>query len=437
MYLDVNHPGYVKEYGGYGYGMIAKNEKLGGRPFFENLRLRPGKAIEARLINPEGTPVAGVQINAFCTDPDAKKKDPNEWGAFTWTTTDADGRFRLDLFPSGPSVYWICPRDYVLSTHVLKNNKRGDLGTITLENGNTIQGKALDAQGKPVGGVYVRADRDRTKELEDEPEMRFAGDQICRTVVTGADGSFTIRALPAGRYSVALSEQGWDPATRRDVEDLPRRPLPGVFTPMKLTVKDGQDPEPVVFRGVPHVVVEARIFDSKGNKAKGHELDLYGKFDGESWNASVPCDSEGVYVIRAPHGLENAQLSLTTNEHIVLRHRMSKDAPLSRADILRLGTLDRDIKGIEIVRYVAPIVVVKVATKDGAKPADLAVSADYSEKKGRRRKASAQGRGASDCGFEQQEDGRFRSDGLYPDRGIHASPPRRRVTHRRHRRHSP
>ena len=65
-------------------------------------------------------------------------------------------------------MFWICPRDYALSSHVLKNDKRGDLGTITLEKGNTIQGKALDAQGKPVAGVYVRADRDRTKELEEE-----------------------------------------------------------------------------------------------------------------------------------------------------------------------------------------------------------------------------------------------------------------------------
>ena len=163
---------------------------------------------------------------------DPKKKDPSEFGAFTWTATDDDGRFRLDLYSSGPAVYWILPEHYALSTHVLKNDRRGDLGTITLEPGNTIQGKALDAKGKPVAGVYVRADRDRTKELEETPGFHSIGDHICRTVVTGDDGTFTIRALPAGTYRVSLVEQGWDPATRKDVEDHgPEAPTGRVHRP--------------------------------------------------------------------------------------------------------------------------------------------------------------------------------------------------------------
>jgi hypothetical protein len=418
VYLDVNHPGYVKRYGGYGYGMIARNEKMGGRPFFEEIRLRPGKAIEGRLVNPEGAPVAGVQINAFCTDPEGKKKDPNEFGAFTWGSTDTDGRFRLDLFPSGPAVFWICPRDHSLSTHVLKNDRRGDLGTIALETGNTIQGQALDAQGKPAAGAYVKAVRDRTKELAEETDLTGVADYIVRTVVTGADGRFTIRALPAGSYRVALVDEGWDPATRRDVEDMPRRPLPGVFTPQRMALKDGETPEPVVIRGVPHVVIEARIFDSKGRKAKGHEIHLAGKIDGDFWSAGARPDADGVYTLLAPHGLENAQLSLMTNEHTVLRHRLSKDAPLSNDHFLRLGTLDHDIKGIEIIRYVAPIAVVKVTTKDGSKPVDVTVSANYAKDKRQGGRRVLKGGVTSACGFEQQEDGRVRSEGMFPDQDV-------------------
>src|SRR5262249_55574952 len=161
--------------------------------------------------------------------------------------------------------------------HMLKGDKRGDLGTIELERGNTVQGQVLDAQGKPVAGVYVRADHDRAKELEEVEGFGSVGDYICRTVVTGADGRFTIRALPAGQFRVAVSEEGWDPASRKDVESMPCRPLPGVFTAQKLTIKDGETPAPVVIRGVPHVVVEARILDSKGKKARGHEIDVFGK----------------------------------------------------------------------------------------------------------------------------------------------------------------
>ena len=92
---------------------------------------------------------------------------------------------------------------------------------------------------------------------------------------------------------------------------------------------------------------------------------------------------------------------------------------MSNSHFLRLGTLDRDLKGIEIIRYVAPIVVVKVSTRDGTKPADAIVWADYTMKQkeqgGRR---ILRGGVRSDCGFEQQEDGRFRSEGLYPDQEV-------------------
>ena len=43
--LIVEAPGHVNYFGGYGYGMILKNEKLGERAFFENLELAPGEAI--------------------------------------------------------------------------------------------------------------------------------------------------------------------------------------------------------------------------------------------------------------------------------------------------------------------------------------------------------------------------------------------------------
>ena len=70
----------MKQYGGYGYGMIAKNEKLGERPCYEDIRLRPGKADRGRLVNPEGPRSPGSRSDAFCTDPEAKTKDPNEFG---------------------------------------------------------------------------------------------------------------------------------------------------------------------------------------------------------------------------------------------------------------------------------------------------------------------------------------------------------------------
>jgi hypothetical protein len=189
---------------------------------------------------------------------------------------------------------------------------------------------------------------------------------------------------------------------------MARRPLPGVFAPMKVTVAEGATSETLVIRGMPHVVVEARIIDSKGNKARGSEVDIVGKIDGDFWVSSGQPNEEGMYVFHAPHGLENAHLNLMTSEHTVLRHRLSRQAPLRNTHSIPIGTLDQDISGIEIIRYVAPIVVVKIGTKAGPPPVGATVSARYTTEKQGQRAAR----------FEQQEDGRFRSLELCPDQEV-------------------
>ena len=40
--------------------------------------------------------------------------------------------------------------------------------------------------------------------------------------------------------------------------------MPAVFLPQRVTLKDGEKPEALEVRAVPHVVIEARYLDSKG-----------------------------------------------------------------------------------------------------------------------------------------------------------------------------
>jgi hypothetical protein len=77
------------------------------------------------------------------------------------------------------------------------------------------------------------------------------------------------------------------------------------------------------------------------------------------------------------------------------------------------------VKGLEIIRYVAPILLVKVATSDGSKPKDPGVTATYPEGRGRFSGQIFLKRGLrSDVSFEEQEDGRFRSEQLLPDEEV-------------------
>ena len=52
------------------------------------------------------------------------------------------------LMTPGRAVYWILPEAFAPSMHVLKDNKRGDMGTFVLQPGIALQGKVLDAAGQ-------------------------------------------------------------------------------------------------------------------------------------------------------------------------------------------------------------------------------------------------------------------------------------------------
>jgi uncharacterized GH25 family protein len=411
--LEVDAPEHVRFFGGYGYAMILKNEALGERPFYEKLELEPGKAIEGRLLTPKGEPAAGVKVQSF-SSPNADSAFPD--GRFAETWTDAHGRFRLVLHRKGQAVFWLLPKDYQVSTHGLKNDKRGDMGTFTLVPGIRFSGRVLDSQGKPVGGVYVSAGRETN---DDGAVPSGVADMVHRSVVTAADGAFTIGPFPPGKYHVVPDERGWDPVTREGAKDPERRPLPAVFAPQTVTLKEGEAAEPLEIRAVPHVVVEAQIYDSKGKKRGGHDVWFSGEIDGEFWSTNPHPSADGQYLILAPHGLEDAMMSLTTNEHSCLQYRLSKDSPLSLSRTIRLGTLDHDVKGIEIIRYEAPIILIKATTTGGRTVEGVRISVDYTGRdKNPDGKYILKGGTRSDVSLEEMGEGRFRTSQLAPDREV-------------------
>jgi len=414
--LRVEASDHVGYFGGYGYGMLLKNEKLGERPFYENLELWPGKAIEGLVKTPEGEPAIGVKIQSFSApNPDRVFDD----GRFAETKTDARGRFRLVLHAKGKAVFWVLPLDYAPETHGLKDDRRGDLGTFTLDAGVRFGGKLLDSNGKPVGGVYVEADHEQKERSDDDPVPNGVADMKHRSTLTAADGTFSFRPLPPGTYRVYASERGWDPTTREAAHDPPRRPLAAVFTAQTATLKERETPEPLEIRAVPHVIVEAQLYNSKGEKRSGHEIDLFGKIDGGFWSASCQPTADGGYRIFAPHGLEGAHINLITNEHTALQFRTSKDGPLQHSRDIQLGTLDHDVKGIEIVRYEAPIILINATTKDGKPVKAFKASVDYTEPDPHRDgKYILKGGAHSDVNLEEQGGGRYRTSQLVPDREV-------------------
>src|SRR5262249_6709483 len=263
---------------------------------------------------PDGEPVAGIKVLAYSN---ADKQDGFEYVSFADTKTDAAGRFRLWLITPGPAVFWLLPEKYAPSTHVLKDsNQRGDLGRFTLQAGLVLKGKVLDTQGRPAAGVFVEANKRGGIENFNLP----VADHIRRTALTNDKGEFTMAPLPPGKYEVVPQERGWDPS--KDESRPQKRPLPGGFIRQPVTLKAGtvagvapEEPEPLEVRAVPHVVIEAQYYDSKGQKTRGHAGHLFGQMDKNgSWFGQAKMDGNGKMTLLAPHGLGQARLSLMTNE---------------------------------------------------------------------------------------------------------------------------
>ena len=191
------------------------------------IELQRGEAVTAMLKTPDGKPAAGVKIVPEATAEDA--------------LTDADGRFQMNFPTAGDSAFWIYPRKDGIPVKYELQEKRGDLGVITLQPGPTIKGRVVSEDGKPLSGIYLQA-------AKYVPDGRWAVEYLHRAAMTDAEGNFTFAPLPPGEYRVEPQNAASDLSTERlyDAQVEPH-PLPAFYTPQKVTLVAGQEPQPIEF----------------------------------------------------------------------------------------------------------------------------------------------------------------------------------------------
>jgi hypothetical protein len=117
---------------------------------------------------------------------------------------------------------------------------------------------------------------------------------------------------------------------------------------------------------------------------------------------------EGAFELMVPHGVKDADLRFTTNEHTALTVQLAGGEAIPQTH-WHFDSIEQDIGGIRIVRYVAPILQVKVVDQSGTEIGGANVRAMYALE----RKMTGARTGMISY-FERQSSGLYQSSSLAP-----------------------
>jgi len=256
--------------------------------------LSPGVAVAGFVRNGKGEPVVGAQIGAF-----GDGAGPRQ------TTTDPEGRFRLEGFGSDRAVMLNIRADGYGSLQRRVTPPAEDL-TLVLKTTGVIRGRVEDsATNRPVSEFTASYAESRGG---------FAGG--VRIVMGGpnekvfqsSDGSFELTDVPPGKWNVKASSAGYRPAEVSGIE-----------------IGEGETKEAVVLSLKKGAVVTGRVLDPRRGTGVSNASVSWGEGSGAAgigpgqaamarmWGEgnAVTTDADGRYRVE---GLPSGKITLTA-EH--------------------------------------------------------------------------------------------------------------------------
>jgi hypothetical protein len=238
-----------------------------------------------------------------------------------------------------------------------------------------------------------------------------------RYTSTDAQGRFTFRPVVPGAYSLSVNDVVLNEETgeRRIV------PVPGAFDTRQIVVQyPSSGFAPLELKAVEHVVVSLQYVDSAGKPRGGHPFLLAAKRGDRHILPMGRPDSSGLAKLYVPKGLAEARIELMTDAYSALRWRRGAGGELEPRQFtgeaafhVQLGTLDADVNDLFIVRYEAPVLVVRAVDTDGKPVPKYTPLLRYPSFNPQ--PAGNPTRNGGDVQVERQDEGSWRTEQLQPD----------------------
>jgi hypothetical protein len=154
-----------------------------------------GVPLSGRVVDAEtGAPLGGATVAARAATSGGERPGPP-----ATTLSARDGSFQLEVDPGAVTV-GARADGYAAGRAAVAVGENGASDVrVALSRGLEIAGRVLDAAGKPVRAAFVSAEPEGEQAEGPGPNMGFAQ--------SGADGTFTISGLAAGRFTLGTSDE--------------------------------------------------------------------------------------------------------------------------------------------------------------------------------------------------------------------------------------
>lgn len=248
--------------------------------------LAPGTPVEGYVVDREGQPIAGAEVQA--SEADAGFTSFLEMSPPPATVTAADGYFRIEDRRTGETINLVAGRTgYAPAGLPGVEVPAKEPVRMVLQAASVVEGRTVGADGEPLANAMVFV---LPADLMSMMALGTAGMSHPEPAMSGADGSFRIENVAPGAIELHAMALGRLQALLKNLEVQPGKDLTGVEIVL-----------------APGAVVEGRVLSPSGKPVAGAEVDVVGSdsmmeatSDGDG-HYRLEGISPGIHLIEAAH----------------------------------------------------------------------------------------------------------------------------------------